>query len=180
MHQGYREHFPRHQLQRRSLVSYPGFHHGTCHARAVMHVGIANLRWRGERPRHSRRMRNPHFYVSSKRPMAKPMAGKRVFILKYLSASISSSSSNHVESCDFLSAITFKSWRSFWVYYFACLSGVSAWGTADGLGTTLLVFCGRDIFQWLILGSYGYLLRDFNKIVLSDMRVAFRGRVPSS
>ena len=39
------------------------------HARAVMHVGIANLWWRGKRSRHSRRMRNPQFYVSGKRPM---------------------------------------------------------------------------------------------------------------
>ena len=39
------------------------------HARAVMHVGIANPRWRGKRSRHSGRMRNPQFYVSGKRPM---------------------------------------------------------------------------------------------------------------
>ena len=38
-------------------------------ARAVMHVGIANPRWRGKRSRHSRRMRNPQFYVFGKRPM---------------------------------------------------------------------------------------------------------------
>ena len=35
-----------------------------------MHVGIGNLRWRGKRSRHSRRMRNPQFYVSGKRPIA--------------------------------------------------------------------------------------------------------------
>ena len=39
-------------------------------ARAVMYVGIANLRWQGKRSRHSRRMRNPQFYVSGKRPMS--------------------------------------------------------------------------------------------------------------
>ena len=39
------------------------------HARAVMHAGIANPRCRGKRSRHSRRMRNPQFYVSGKRPM---------------------------------------------------------------------------------------------------------------
>ena len=38
-------------------------------ARAVMHVGIANLWRRGKRSRHSRRMRNPQFYVSGKRPI---------------------------------------------------------------------------------------------------------------
>ena len=43
------------------------------HARAVMHVGIANPRWRGKRPRHSRRMHNPQFYVSGKRPMRQCM-----------------------------------------------------------------------------------------------------------
>ena len=40
------------------------------HARAMMHVGIANPRRRGNRSRHSRRMRNLQFYVSGKRPMA--------------------------------------------------------------------------------------------------------------
>ena len=39
------------------------------HARVVMHVGIANPRWRGKRTRHCRRMRNPQFYVSGKIPM---------------------------------------------------------------------------------------------------------------
>ena len=43
-------------------------------ARAVMHDGVANWRWWGsrwwgKRSRHSRRMRNPWFYVSAKRPM---------------------------------------------------------------------------------------------------------------
>ena len=37
--------------------------------RAVMHAGIANPRWRGKRSRKFRRMRNPQFYVSCKRPM---------------------------------------------------------------------------------------------------------------
>ena len=39
------------------------------HARALMHVMIANPRWRGIRSQHTRRMRNPHFNVSGKRPM---------------------------------------------------------------------------------------------------------------
>ena len=39
------------------------------HTRAVMHVRIANPQWRGKRSRHSRRMRNPQFYVSGKRPI---------------------------------------------------------------------------------------------------------------
>ena len=53
-------------------VSDPDVHHGTC----VTHVpwcmpgsqthGFLLIRWRGK---HSRRMRNPQFYVSGKRPM---------------------------------------------------------------------------------------------------------------
>ena len=35
----------------------------------VMHVGIANPRWREKRSRHSWRMRNPQIYVSGKRPI---------------------------------------------------------------------------------------------------------------
>ena len=62
--------FPRHRIQRKAVVNHPGMHHGTCHARAVMHVGIANPWRRGKRSRHSRRMRNPQFYVSRKRAMA--------------------------------------------------------------------------------------------------------------
>ena len=41
--------------------------HDAVHARAVMHVGIANPRWRGKGPWHSRRI--PQFYVSGKRIM---------------------------------------------------------------------------------------------------------------
>ena len=41
----------------------------TANARAVIHVGIANPRWRGKRLWYSRRMRNPQFYVSAKRAM---------------------------------------------------------------------------------------------------------------
>ena len=57
--------FPRHQLKRKPLVTDPDMRH----ARAVMHVGIANPRWRGQRSRNSRRMCNPQFYVSGKRPI---------------------------------------------------------------------------------------------------------------
>ena len=42
------------------------------HARAVMHVRIDNPRCREKRSRHSRRMRNPCFYVSDKRPITRP------------------------------------------------------------------------------------------------------------
>ena len=57
-------------------VSNPDMHHGTC----VTHVpwympgslisGFLWCRWRGKRSRHSRRMRNPQFYVSGKKTMA--------------------------------------------------------------------------------------------------------------
>ena len=56
-------------------VSNPDMHHGTC----VTHVpwcmpgsltcGFLWSRLRGKRSRHSRRMRNPQFYVSGKRPI---------------------------------------------------------------------------------------------------------------
>ena len=47
------------------------------HARSVMHVGIDNPRWRGKRSRHSRRMHNPQFCVSGKRPMGSPVKNER-------------------------------------------------------------------------------------------------------
>ena len=61
-------------------VSDPDMHHGTC----VTHMpwcmsgsltsGFLRFRWRGKRSRHSRRMRNPQFYVSGKSPMGcKPL-----------------------------------------------------------------------------------------------------------
>ena len=56
-------------------VSGPDMHYDTC----VTHVpwcmsgsltrGFHWSRWRGKRSRHSRRMRNPQFYVSGKRPI---------------------------------------------------------------------------------------------------------------
>ena len=60
-------------------VSDSDMHHGTC----VTHVpwcipgslisGFRWSRWRGNCSRHSRRMRNPRFYVSGKRPMERVM-----------------------------------------------------------------------------------------------------------
>ena len=38
-------------------------------ARAVMHVGIAHLRWRGKRSRHSRRMRTRNFTYLARGPL---------------------------------------------------------------------------------------------------------------
>ena len=59
-----------------SRVSDPDMRHGTC----VTHVpgcmlgsltsGFLRSRWRRKRSRHPRRMRNPQFYVTSKRPMS--------------------------------------------------------------------------------------------------------------
>ena len=57
-----RERFPRHRFQRKPLVNDSDMHH-------CMHVGIATPGWRGKRSQHSRRMRNPHFCVSCKRPI---------------------------------------------------------------------------------------------------------------
>ena len=58
-------------------VSVPDMHHGTW----VTHVpwcmpgslttGFLGSQWRGKRSRHSRRMRNPQFYLSGKRPITK-------------------------------------------------------------------------------------------------------------
>ena len=45
-----------------------------------MHVGIASTRWQRKRSRYSRRMRNPQFYVSGKRPMV------HVLLLSYVSS----------------------------------------------------------------------------------------------
>ena len=62
---------PARRLQRKPLVCDPVMRD----ARAVMHVGIANPRWRGKRSRHTWRMRNPQVSVSGKRPMGTAMEG---------------------------------------------------------------------------------------------------------
>ena len=61
------------------LVRDPDMHHGTC----VTHVpwcmtgsltsGFLWSRWREKRYRHSRRMRNPQFRLSGKRPIDRPV-----------------------------------------------------------------------------------------------------------
>ena len=59
------------------LVRDPDMHHGTCvtHVPRCMPgsltIGFLWSRWRGKRSRHCRRMCNPQFYVSGKRPIAK-------------------------------------------------------------------------------------------------------------
>ena len=57
-------------------VSDPDTHHGTCVTYVPwcmpesLYSSSLWIRWRGKLSRHSRRMRNPQFYVSGKRPMA--------------------------------------------------------------------------------------------------------------
>ena len=66
-----RERFPRHRLHKKTATWRS--RHASRHvhyAHAVINVGIANSRWRGRHYRDSRRMRNPQFYISGKRPMA--------------------------------------------------------------------------------------------------------------
>ena len=59
---------------RAQRVSDPDMHHGTCVILVLWCMsgsltgGFLWSRWRGKRFRHSRRMRNPQFYVSGKRP----------------------------------------------------------------------------------------------------------------
>ena len=63
-------------------VSDPDMHHGTCvtHVPWCMPGSLTNgfiwSRWRGKSSRNSRCMRNPHLYVSGKRPMGPPMSTK--------------------------------------------------------------------------------------------------------
>ena len=70
MRQECREHFPRHRLQRKPLVSNPGMHHGTC----VTHMPWCMLgslpRGGGKKgSRHTWHIRNPQFYVLGMKPM---------------------------------------------------------------------------------------------------------------
>ena len=56
-------------------VSDPDIHHGTCVTHAPwcmpgsLNSGFLWSWWRGKHSRHSRRMRNPQYYVSGKRPI---------------------------------------------------------------------------------------------------------------
>ena len=55
------------------LVSDPGIHHATCVTHVPWCMSGSLTRGGGENvPRQSRRMRNPQFYVSGKRPMSVP------------------------------------------------------------------------------------------------------------
>ena len=62
-------------------VSNTDMHRGTCvtHVSWCMpgslNIGFLWIEWRWKRSRHSRRMRNPLFYVSGKRPMAESLVG---------------------------------------------------------------------------------------------------------
>ena len=63
-----------HRLQRKPPVSDPGMHHGTC----VTHVPwcMSGTRGDGEKCfQQFRRMRNPQFYTSGKRPMGHRHSG---------------------------------------------------------------------------------------------------------
>ena len=61
--------FSRHQLQRKTQVSDPGMHHGTCVTHVPWCMSGSLTCGVGKRSRHSRSMRKPQFYVSGKRPI---------------------------------------------------------------------------------------------------------------
>ena len=69
-------------------VSDPVMHHGTCVTHAPwcmpgsLSSGFLLSRWRGKRSRHSRCMRNPHFYVYGKRPMEATTLNGKVTAIK--------------------------------------------------------------------------------------------------
>ena len=66
MHRECWERFPHHRLQRKPPVSDPGMHHGTCVTHVPWCMSGSQPVVAGKRSRHSRRMRNPQFYVSGK------------------------------------------------------------------------------------------------------------------
>ena len=72
MRQECRERFPSWPSNSKESASWQSRHapRHVRHARPVVHVGIVDPRWWRKRSRHSRRMRNPQFHVSDKRPMA--------------------------------------------------------------------------------------------------------------
>ena len=95
-------------------------------ARAVMYVGIAHLRWRGKRSRHSRRMRTRHFTYLARGPWhdvlmhlshQNPLLGRRSsgpftqFISDYIYEQIIWSMIGH-EKTD----IRRKWWDSVWIW----------------------------------------------------------------
>ena len=68
-----------------SQVGDPDMHQGTCMTHVPWSMpgsltsGFLWSRWLGKRSRHSRHMRNPHFYVSGKRPMVEAAHGRSRF-----------------------------------------------------------------------------------------------------
>ena len=69
MHRECWERFPHHRLQRKPSVSDPGMHHGTWVTHVPWCMSGSQPAVAGKRSRHSRRMRNPQFYVSGKTPI---------------------------------------------------------------------------------------------------------------
>ena len=90
-----RERFPRHRFQRKPFVSDPGMHHGTCVTRCMS--GSLTRGGLGKRSQHSRRMRNPQFYVSGKSPI------HTIFLKRYASSLVSYS---------------WRIWAQFYAYVF--------------------------------------------------------------
>ena len=68
-----REHFPRHRLQRKPLVSDPGMHQGTCvtHVPWFMSGSLTNGGGGNACVTKRKRMHNQQFYESGKRPISR-------------------------------------------------------------------------------------------------------------
>ena len=93
--------------------SDPDMHHGTCvtHVPWCMSGSLTSSflwnRWRGKRSRHSRRMRNPQFCVSGKRPMGRKVETtvKNAAFVVHISNEISSAPSKKLPFCSDLNVV---------------------------------------------------------------------------
>ena len=114
-----RERFPLQPISKES-ASYRSRHASrhVRHARAVMHVGIAYLRWRGKRSRHSRRMRTRNFAYLARGPWSSdalllfqnPLLCNPKFMLKPANHTFGNASQHHPS--DGSTATTLRLWNS--------------------------------------------------------------------
>ena len=125
-----------------------------------MHLGIPNLRWRGKRSWHSRRMHSPQFYVSGKRPMEAAECSTKYDMRKHNQKRVNVlweplwlvSAISHWRSCLNISMRARRCYIQGWIILFPLAKFLKGY---ECLPLEVLPSLGDDMSIWLVVIYHG-------------------------
>ena len=139
-----------------------------------MHVGIASPRRRGKRSRHSRRMRNPQFYVSGKRPIPTGQVSAHVYLHVSMTNHVILNTFYFHSCCIFLSQLKYQYLYNLWkMILFSKINTPFCWKFPWCVTLSMLLVLGEGnpkstggfFRQWPIMHSYKVIFLNLNRLL---------------